>query len=48
LIEAQTTEARALAEHHSWLAELSLHCGIDATADFTPGANSVAPPEGKP
>jgi outer membrane protein TolC len=48
LIEAQTTEARALAEHHSWLAELSLHCGVDAIADFTPGTNSVAPPEGKP
>jgi outer membrane protein TolC len=48
LIEAQTAEARALAEHHSWLAELSLHCGVDALADFTPGTNSVAPPEGKP
>ena len=28
LIEAQTTEARTLAEQHSMLADLSLHCGI--------------------
>jgi len=48
LIEAQTTEARALAEHHSWLAELALHCGVDAVTDFTSGPNSPAPAEGKP
>ena len=46
LIDAQMTEARALAEHHSFLAELALHCGSEIITDFTRGTNSVTP--GKP
>lgn len=48
LLDAQLAEARALAEHHSFLAELSLHCGIEVINDFTVGTNSVAPAKGKP
>ena len=48
LLDAQLAEARALAEHHSFLAELSLHCGIEVINDFTAGTNSVAPAKGKP
>jgi outer membrane protein, heavy metal efflux system len=48
LIDAQMTEARALAEHHSFLAELALHCGSEIINDFTRGTNAVAPIQGTP
>ena len=48
LIEAQTAQARAVAEHHSFLAELSLHCGIEFIRDLSNGTNAIAPMEGKP
>src|SRR5204862_8275572 len=48
LIDAQMTEARALAEHHSFLAELALHCGSEVIADFTRGTNTSAPIQGTP
>jgi outer membrane protein, heavy metal efflux system len=48
LLDAQTAEARALAEHHSFIAELSLHCGIDVIDDFSNSTNSVAPMKGNP
>jgi outer membrane protein TolC len=48
LIDAQMAEARALTEHHSFLAELALHCGVDVIADFTTGTNAVAPTKGTP
>jgi len=48
LLDAQVAEARALAEHHSFIAELSLHCGINVFNDFSDGANSAASVKGKP
>jgi outer membrane protein, heavy metal efflux system len=48
LLDTQLAEARALAEHHSFLAELALHCGIEVVNDFTTGTNSIAPTKGKP
>ena len=48
LLDAQMTEARALAEHHAFLAELSLHCGVDVINDFTSGARPVTPTKEKP
>jgi outer membrane protein TolC len=46
LIDAQMSEARALAEHHSFIAELALHCGSEIIADSTRGTNNLTP--GKP
>ena len=48
LIEARIAESRALAEHHSFLAELSLHCGIDVINDAASVTKSIAPEKGKP
>ena len=48
LLDAQMTEARALAEHHSFLAELSLHCGVDVINDFPRGARPAIPTKERP
>lgn len=48
LLDAQMAEARALAEHHSFLAELSLHCGVDVINDFISGARPVTPGREEP
>src|SRR6185503_8161723 len=47
-IEARAVEARALAEQHALLAELSLHCGVEDLNQLAAKqpAPSVAPPEG--
>ena len=48
LLDAQTTEARAIAEQHQMLADLSLHCGMPDLQNFTHagGASTNAPLKG--